>query len=93
VQPHQAERLAKVLDDHGLEALIATREANVAYVTDVRGIDHAVFETPQLAVFPGAEPVEPPVDHPRLSPGVWARLSGSEALERLQESEPWPNAH
>jgi Xaa-Pro aminopeptidase len=51
VQPHQAERLAKILDEHGLEALIATREANVAYVADFRGIDHAVFETPQLAVF------------------------------------------
>jgi len=51
VQPHQAERLTKVLDDHGLEALVATREANVAYVTDFRGIEHTVFETPQLAIF------------------------------------------
>src|SRR5262245_13031765 len=51
MQPHQAERLTKILDDHGLEALVATREANVAYVTDFRGIEHAVFETPQLAVF------------------------------------------
>src|SRR4029453_6137622 len=48
---HQAERLTKILDDHGLEALVATREANVAYITDFRGIEHAVFETPQLAVF------------------------------------------
>lgn len=51
MRPHQAERLAKILDDHGLEALIATREANVAYVADFCGVDHAVFETPQLAVF------------------------------------------
>jgi len=51
VQPHQAERLTKILDDHGLEALVATRAANVAYVTDFRGIEHAVFETPQVAVF------------------------------------------
>ena len=51
MQPHQAERLTKILDDHGLEALIATRQANVAYVTDFRGIEHAAFETPQLAVF------------------------------------------
>jgi len=51
MQPHQAERLTKILDDHGLEALVATREANVAYVTDFRGIEHAVFETPQLAIF------------------------------------------
>ena len=51
MQPHQAERLTKILDDHGLEALVATRAANVAYVTDFRGIEHAVFETPQVAVF------------------------------------------
>src|SRR4029453_1175095 len=48
---HQAERLTKVLDDHGLEALVATREANVAYVTDFRGVEHPAFETPQLAIF------------------------------------------
>jgi Xaa-Pro aminopeptidase len=51
VQPHQAERLTTILDDHGLEALVATRGANVAYVTDFRGIEHALFETPLLAVF------------------------------------------
>ena len=49
--PHQAERLTDILDRHGLEALIATREANVAYITGFRGLNHATFETPQLAVY------------------------------------------
>jgi Xaa-Pro dipeptidase len=49
--PHQLERLTGILDRHGLEALVATREANVAYVTGFRGLNHTVFETPQLAVF------------------------------------------
>ncbi len=49
--PHQAERLTEILDRHGLEALIATREPNVAYITGFRGLNHAVFETPQYAVF------------------------------------------
>jgi len=45
------ERLTEILDRHGLEALIATREANVAYITGFRGLNHTVFETPQYAVF------------------------------------------
>jgi len=49
--PHQAERLTGILDQHGLEALIATREPNVAYITGFRGLNHSVFETPQYAVF------------------------------------------
>lgn len=49
--PHQSERLTGILDRHGLEALIASREANVSYVTGFRGLNHATFETPQLGVF------------------------------------------
>lgn len=49
--PHQAERLTDILDRHGLEALVATREPNVAYITGFRGLNHTVFETPQYAVF------------------------------------------
>lgn len=49
--PHQTERLTEILDRNGLEALIATREPNVAYVTGFRGVNHAIFETPQYAVF------------------------------------------
>jgi Xaa-Pro dipeptidase len=49
--PHQMQRLTEILDRHGLEALIATREANVAYITGFRGLNHTVFETPQYAVF------------------------------------------
>src|SRR5262245_65778884 len=49
--PHHAERLTGILDQHGLEALIATREPNVAYIAGFRGLNHAVFETPQFAVF------------------------------------------
>jgi Xaa-Pro aminopeptidase len=49
--PHQLERLSEILDRHGLEALIATREPNVAYITGFRGLNHTVFETPQYAVF------------------------------------------
>ena len=49
--PHQAERLTEILDRNGLEALIATREANVAYITGFRGLNNTVFETPQFAVF------------------------------------------
>lgn len=51
MHPHQAERLTEILDRNGLEALIATREANVAYITGFRGLNHTVFETPQYAVF------------------------------------------
>src|SRR5713226_8903078 len=49
--PHQMQRLTEILDRHGLEALIATREPNVAYITGFRGLNHTVFETPQYAVF------------------------------------------
>lgn len=49
--PHQAERLTEILDRNGLEAMIATREPNVAYITGFRGLNHTVFETPQYAVF------------------------------------------
>ena len=51
MNPHQTERLTEILDGNGLEALIATREPNVAYVTGFRGLNHTVFETPQYAVF------------------------------------------
>jgi Xaa-Pro aminopeptidase len=49
--PHQAERLTEVLDRHRLEALIASSEPNVTYLTGFRGVSHTVLETPQLAVF------------------------------------------
>ena len=47
---HRLARLTGILDQHELGALIATREANVAYITGFRGLNHTVFETPQYAV-------------------------------------------
>ena len=49
--PHQAERLTEVLDRHRLDALIASSEPNVTYISGFRGLHHDVLETPRLAVF------------------------------------------
>lgn len=43
------QRLIEILERHGFEALIATRESNGAYITGFRGLNHTVFETPQTS--------------------------------------------
>lgn len=49
--PHQAERLTQTLERHGLEALIATTAANVAYVTGFSSLAKEVYRTASFAVF------------------------------------------
>jgi Xaa-Pro aminopeptidase len=48
---HQIERLTSALDAAGVEALVASSVANVAYVTGFRSLTHALLHTPQFAVF------------------------------------------
>jgi len=47
--PHQAERVATVLDAADLAALVATSPGNVRYVTDFVSLTHAVSGTPHFA--------------------------------------------
>ena len=49
--PHQIERLTGVLNAAGVEALVASSTANVAYVTGFRSFTHAWLHPPQFAVF------------------------------------------
>lgn len=49
--PHQIERLTGALEGAGLDAIIATTPANIAYLTGFHGLTHAIFRTPQFAVF------------------------------------------
>ncbi len=49
--PHQIERLTTALDAAGVEALVASSAANVAYVTGFRSLTHAWLRAPHFAVF------------------------------------------
>ena len=49
--PHQSERLTAALDAAGVEALVATTPANVAYVTGFRSLTHAQLQAPHFGVF------------------------------------------
>jgi Xaa-Pro aminopeptidase len=49
--PHQAERLTGALEQAGLDALVATTPANVAYLTGFRGAANALLASPPLGVF------------------------------------------
>jgi Xaa-Pro aminopeptidase len=62
--PHQLERLTGVLDQAGLEALVATTPANIDYVTGFRSLTQEVYGTRQTAVFTrrGTALVVPAVD-------------------------------
>ena len=62
--PHQAERLTAALEAAGVEALVATSPANVAYVTGFTSLARTVYGTPELAVFSprGTALVVPAID-------------------------------
>ncbi len=62
--PHQAERLTAALDAAGVEALVASSTANVAYVTGFASLARSVYGTPGLAVFSrhGTALVVPAID-------------------------------
>jgi Xaa-Pro aminopeptidase len=68
--PHQAERLTAVLEDQGLEALIATSPENVLYVTGFRSLSQAIYRgTPLFGVFTrrASALVVPAVDVPAVT--------------------------
>ncbi len=62
--PHQLERLTGVLDQAGLEALVASTPANIAYLTGFRSLTQEIYLTRQTAVFTrrGTALVVPAVD-------------------------------
>jgi Xaa-Pro dipeptidase len=50
--PHQTERLTRVLEREGLEALVATSPENIAYVTGFRSLSQAIYRrTPLFGIF------------------------------------------
>ncbi|PYM23097.1 MAG: hypothetical protein DMD80_26865, partial [Candidatus Rokuibacteriota bacterium] len=49
--PHQTERLDGVLEAFGVDALVATSPADVAYLTGFWSLSHAVFDAEILAVY------------------------------------------
>ena len=52
--PHQHERLTEVLTREGLEALVATTPANIAYLTGFRSLSQAIYSrTPMFAIVTG----------------------------------------
>jgi len=68
VYPHQTERLTAALDAAGVEALVATSKANVAYVTGFESLARTVYGTPGLAIFSrrGTALVVPAIDLPAV---------------------------
>ena len=68
--PHQIERLTQALEHDGFEALVATRPANVFYVSGFRSLSRAVDPTTELfAVFAprGVALVVPAIDGPAVA--------------------------
>jgi Xaa-Pro aminopeptidase len=73
VYPHQIERLTETVEREGLAALVATSAENVFYMTDFRGLNHAIFRAQQFALWTprGVALVVPAVDVPHiLSEGI-----------------------
>lgn len=66
--PHQIDRLTMTLEREGLAAFIATTAENIFYMTGYRSVNHAVFRTPQFAVWTprGTALVVPAVDVPLI---------------------------
>lgn len=66
--PHQIERLTTTVEREGLDALVGTTAENVFYLTGFRSLNHAIFRTPQFAVWTprGTALVVPAVDVPHL---------------------------
>jgi len=70
VYPHQIERLTQALEHDGFEALVATRPANVFYVSGFRSLSRAVDPTTELfAVFAprGIALIVPAIDGPAIA--------------------------
>src|SRR2546428_474529 len=69
--PHQTERLDGVLEAFGVDALVATSPADVAYLTGFWSLSHAVFDAEILAVSSkaGTALVIPPIDAPASAAG------------------------
>src|SRR5688572_29950294 len=68
--PHQAERLNEVLARLGVDALVATSAANVAYVTGFRSLSREVYPTTEVfAVYAraGTALIIPGIDAPALT--------------------------
>src|SRR5439155_599226 len=71
VYPHQTERLEAALEAFGVEALVATSSADVAYLTGFWSLSRAVFDTEVFAVYSktGTALVIPTIDAPALAAG------------------------
>lgn len=70
--PHQAERLDRALARLGVDALVATSVANVAYLTGFRSLSREVYPATQVfAVYAkaGTALVIPAIDAPALAAG------------------------
>ncbi len=69
--PHQTERLDGVLEAFGVDALVATSPADVAYLTGFWSLSHAVFDAEILAVYSkaGTALVIPTIDAPAFAAG------------------------
>src|SRR5439155_973783 len=69
--PHQTERLNGVLEAFGVDALVATSPADVAYLTGFWSLSHAVFDAEILAVYSkaGTALVIPTIDAPAFAAG------------------------
>src|SRR3989442_1045077 len=73
--PHQTERLDGVLEAFGVDALVATSPADVAYLTGFWSLSHAVFDAEILAVYSkaGTALVIPTIDAPAVGAVARAR--------------------
>src|SRR5213594_1084079 len=69
--PHQTERLDGVLEAFGVDALVATSPADVAYLTGFWSLSRAVFDAEILAVYSraGTALVIPTIDAPAFAAG------------------------
>jgi Xaa-Pro aminopeptidase len=69
--PHQTERLDGVLEAFGVDALVATSPADVAYLTGFWSLSRAVFDAEVFAVYAkaGTALVIPTIDAPAFAAG------------------------
>jgi Xaa-Pro dipeptidase len=92
VYPHQAERLTEALERGGLDVLVASSPANVAYVTGFWSLFRAVYPaTPSYAVVArtGTALVVPTIDLPAAEGAADHVLGfGRFVLERREGGQP-----
>jgi len=69
--PHQTERLEAALEAFGVDALVVTSSADVAYLTGFWSLSRAVFDAEVFAVYgkTGTALVIPTIDAPALAAG------------------------